>query len=95
MDKPTYTMKLTASEAKKISGLTAEEEVAAIEDRIEKAAKEKKRQIELKSDFWISEGYDQTEKYLKACGILENNGYTVKFFYEELQFVNMYTIVSW
>jgi hypothetical protein len=47
------------------------------------------------NNFWIKEGYGQTEKYKSACKILEENGYTVEFFYEEKQFVNMYTVVRW
>jgi hypothetical protein len=101
-----YKMKLTAEEAKKFVEQTAEQdkkfakiaaeaEIAAIESLIEIAARGKKRQVRLLSNFWINEGYSQTEKYKAARKILEENGYTVEFFYEERQFVNMYTVVRW
>jgi hypothetical protein len=35
------------------------------------------------------------QEYKQACQILEGDGYTVKFFYEERQFVAMYTTVEW
>ena len=101
-----YKMKFTAEEAKKFVEQTAEQEkrfakiaaeseIAAIESLIETAARGKKREVRLLSNFWINEGYSQTEKYKAACKILEENGYTVEFFYEEKQFVNMYTVVRW
>jgi hypothetical protein len=90
-----YKMKFTAKEAQKFVVVTAEEEVADIESLIEKAARENKREVRLLNNFWVNEGYVGTEKYKAACKILEENGYTVEFFYEEKQFVNMYTVVKW
>jgi hypothetical protein len=95
MEKAMYKMKFTAEDAKKFKVRTAEEEIDAIEPLIATAAKEKQLEVRLLSDFWINEGYSQTEKYIKACKILRDNGYTVEFFYEERQFVNMYTVVKW
>jgi hypothetical protein len=55
----------------------------------------KYRSTELTSDFWISEGYNGTKDWNKACDILRSDGFTVEFFYEERQVGNMFTVVKW
>lgn len=87
--------KFTAAEARVLAGPSVEDHVNDALDSIKKAAEKKFRSTNLVSDFWVNEGYGRTEKYKKACKELENLGFTVEFFYEELQFVNMYTVVSW
>jgi len=87
--------KITAQEARKLAGPTVQERVDEVYTLIREAATEKKRFVNLRDDFWVNEGYSKTKEYQQACMILEGEGYTVRFFYEERQFVDMYTIVEW
>jgi hypothetical protein len=88
-------MKITAKEARELAGMTAEEEVEGVYELIREAATEKKRSVFLHTNFWTHGGYDKKEDWKKAKLLLEEDGFKVEFFYEEKQFVNMYTIVSW
>lgn len=87
--------KITAAEAKKLAGLTIEDRVDEVFNLIREAAKNKKRSLALHSEFWARGGYHRTEEWRDACGMLESQGFEVEFFYEEKQFVNMYTVVKW
>lgn len=86
---------ITANEARGLAGPTVQERVDMLEDQIRKAAENKKRSIALHDDFWVNGGYSQTNDYKQAVKILEGLGFKVRFFYEERQFVDMYTIVEW
>lgn len=86
---------ITANEARGLAGPTPQERVEMLEDKIKKAAAAKKRSIALHDSFWVQEGYNGTHDYQQACTILEGLGYKVRFFYEERQLVDMYTIVEW
>ena len=46
-------------------------------------------------DWWANIGYERKQSWKEAEKILKEFGYTLDFFYEELQFVNMYAIVRW
>ena len=85
---------ITAQEARELAGPTVEERVAAVYPLIREAAENGQRSIAL-HDWWAHEGYSRTVEYKLACEILEGDGYKVSFFYEERQFVNMYTLVEW
>ena len=85
----------TAADARKLAGPTAQEEVDVIIPLIKEAAKKKERKLCLHQDFWVNEAYSQTPKYKEAQKILESLGFKVEFYYEEKQFVNMFTIVKW
>ena len=87
-------IKITAAEARKLAGPTVQERVDEVYPLIREAAEKGKREIAL-HDWWANEGYSGTADYKQACMILEGDGYKVRFFYEECQFVNMYTIVEW
>ena len=90
---------ITAKEARKLTGPTFDERVeeqlefAYVE--IRKAAKNKKSEVALHSEFWTRGGYDCTDEYKAAVKKLEELGYNVEFFYEERLIVDMYTIVKW
>lgn len=90
---------ITAKEAKEIAGPTLleqlKEQLEYADKTIRSAAEQGHRVTRLSNEFWSRGGYDQSELYKKAVKELEKLGFTVKFFYEELQFVNMYTIVEW
>lgn len=88
-------MKITAEEARNLAGMTPEEEVEIVYGLIKEAATKKKRRVALHSPFWTHGGYNRTEDWKAAKLLLEADGFTVDFFYEERQFVDMYTIVSW
>lgn len=62
---------------------------------IEKAAAKNKRRADLHMDFWARYGCSWTSEYKQACELLKKHGFAVQFFYEERQFVNMFTIVEW
>lgn len=87
--------KITAGEARKLSGPSVHEHVDAVYTLIRAAAEKKQRQIRLHNSFWVQEGYSRTANYAAACKILEGEGYKVSFFYDERQFVDMYTVVEW
>ena len=87
--------KITAAEARELAGLTVEERVDEVFNLIREAAKNKKRSLALHDDFWSRGGYNRTEEWRDACGMLSSEGFEVEFFYEEKQFVNMYTVVKW
>lgn len=87
--------KITAAEARALAGPTVEERVAEVYPLIREAAQQGKRSLALTSDFWCQGGYSVTPDWEKACSLLRADGYEVKFFYQERQFVDMYTVVSW
>jgi hypothetical protein len=86
--------KITAQEARELAGPTIQERVDAVYPLIRKAAEEGKREVHL-HDWWVHSGFSGTKYYKQACDILRTDGYTVEFFYEERQFVNMYTVIKW
>jgi hypothetical protein len=86
--------KITAHEARELAGPTVQERVDAVYPLIRKAAEEKHRHVTLNA-WWANSGYGGTKDYKQACDILRADGYTVEFFYEERQFVDMYTVVKW
>lgn len=88
-------MKITAEEARKLSGPTVEERVNSVYALIRAATEKKQRKVHLHDDFWTYGGYDSTNEWKKAAAMLQEDGFKVKFYYNELQFVDMYTIVSW
>ena len=86
--------KITAQEARNLAGPTAQERVNEVYPKIREAAEKGKRYVNL-HDWWANAGYSKTNEYKQACMILEGDGYKVSFFYEERQFVDMYTVVEW
>ena len=86
--------KITAAEARRLAGPTVQERVDDVYPLIREAAEAGKRSITL-HDWWANEGYSKTFEYKQACMILEGDGFKVEFFYEERQFVDMYTVVKW
>lgn len=90
---------ITAKEARDLSGPTLEEQVAeelkVAETRIREEATLGKRKLSLHGPFWAHEGYSKTEAYKMARQVLVDQGFDVDFFYEERQFVDMYTVVKW
>lgn len=97
--------RLTAKQAKEISGPTLEEEVGdkvdALLVAIEGAAKQKRRSLKTgweykeNEDLWIRGGYSGSKDWNLAKKMLEELGYKVSFYYQENQFVDMYTLIEW
>jgi hypothetical protein len=88
--------RITAEQARELAGPTIEERVEAVYPLIRAAAEKRLRSITLNSGgFWCDEGYDQTAAYKQACDLLRKDGFNVEFFYQELQFVDMGTKISW
>lgn len=88
---------ITAKEARELSGPTIAERIADLDPLIREACKRKARVVHIHDDWWVQCGYsnDRRNEWLEACNQLRELGFKVEFFYEELQFVNMYVIVSW
>ena len=90
---------MDAKTARKLSGVPdedlAKEQVAKAEKDIENAAKNKKRMVYLTGSFWAYGGYDVEPTWKLATKMLREKGFTVKFRYEERQFVDMGTEVHW
>lgn len=87
--------RITAQEARELAGPSVQEQVDLVYPKIREAAEKGARVIHLHDSFWVHDGYSRTDAYNQACMILEGDGYKVRFFYEERQFVDMYTIVEW
>lgn len=87
--------KITAQEARKLAGPTAQDYVNEVYPLIRAAATAHKRSLNLTDDFWVNGGYSSSDPWKEAKKILESDGFIVRFFYEERQFVNMFTIVEW
>jgi hypothetical protein len=93
--------RLTATEARGLSGKTLDEKIDSLLAVIEKVAREGKRELRTgyqhreDPDLWIQGGYSHTHEWDAAKIELEKLGYTVTFFYEERQFVDMYTKITW
>ncbi len=87
--------RITAAEARALMPFDAESEVNKVYALIRIAASSGETKLHLHDAFWTRQAYEGSSEYNLACEILRADGYTVKFFYEENQFVDMYTIVSW
>ncbi len=87
--------RITAEEARELAGPTVQERVEAVYPLIRKAAEEKQRMIALHSAFWVNGGYIESTEWKEACKLLRKDGFKVSFYYEERQFVDMYTVVEW
>jgi hypothetical protein len=89
-------MKITAEEARQLSGLSIEEKVDVVFELIRKTATLKERNIKLNHDnLWKTGGYSRSPDWLKACRILKDVGFTVDYYFSEDQTSVSYTIVSW
>jgi hypothetical protein len=92
---------ITADKARDLSGRTLQEKIDELGISIENAAKKTHRYLrtgwEHKSDksLWIDGGYKKTEEWKKAKKMLEDLGFNVSFYYNEAQFVDMYTLIEW
>lgn len=86
---------ITAKEARELAGLTVEEQVADVFAEIREAATKGKRKLSLHGQFWAYGGYNKTPEWLAAKKLLEDQGFVVSFYYNESQFVDMYTVVEW
>lgn len=71
------------------------EEVQKIEPRIKESAEKGNRMVYLSDNFWARGGYDMDPTWKAAVKVLEDRGFTVKFRYVELQFVDIGTEVHW
>jgi hypothetical protein len=89
------TKRITAAEARLLSGPSAQERVDQVYPLIRGAAEQRRRSVHLTDVFWTQGGYQGTAEWAAACEVLRADGFTVSFFYEERQFVNMYTVVEW
>jgi len=93
--------RLTAKEARELAGPTLDEKIDSLLAAIGTAAANEKRQLrtgwEYKEhpELWINGGYSRTSEYRRAEEILKKLGYDVSFYYNEGQFVDMYTIIKW
>ena len=87
--------RITAEQARALMPFDAGSEVNKVYASIRMAASAGKTKLHLHGDFWANQGYNTSDEYKRACEILRADGYKVEFFYEEKQFANFYTIVSW
>lgn len=85
---------ITAKDARGLAGPTVEERVDDVLGKIKTEAKSGKRKLALHG-WWANEGYKSSKDYKFAVSLLEERGFKVDFHYEERQFVDMYTVISW
>lgn len=94
-------MRLTAKEARELSGTTPEEHVDDVCDMIRAKCNNKelppanRRSLRLDHPFWVDGGYKVTPEWQEGVRLLRDLGYKVEFIYKESQFVDMYTLVEW
>ena len=86
---------ITAKEARELAGPTVEEQVAEVFEAIREAATKGNRRLPLNGQFWAYGGYNKSPEWLAAKKLLEDQGFVVSFYYNESQFVDMYTVVEW
>ena len=77
-------MRITADEARKLSGLTAQEEVDAIYPLIREAATKGEKSILITTEFWKNEGERVTAKFAEAIGILRADGFVAEWYSEKV-----------
>jgi hypothetical protein len=98
---PEKKKRLTAAQAREIAGTTVSEKVDALLERIHDFAERKKRSIKIgrddcpDTDFWVQGAYKDNDDFHQAKRELEALGYSVNFWYEEKQFVDMFLEISW
>ncbi len=91
-------MILTAAQAREISGPSAEDYLATIEQHIRKAAEAKQREVLIRDEpfaHWLYGSNELTAEPRKAIDALKAAGYAVDLFYQESQFVDMALRVKW
>lgn len=97
-------MRITAREARELSTTVeqkTDEAIDSICERIAVMAKEQKRMLRAGYDYdkdpqlWIHGGYFNTPEWRYATEVLRKLGFKVTFYYKELQFVDMYTLIEW
>jgi hypothetical protein len=88
--------KITAEEARALSISPIEIALDEAYEMIRAKAAAKGKKVALHGDFWVKQGYSETEDYKEACDILRKDGFNVEFYYNDSSyFVDMYTVVSW
>lgn len=92
---PTTEKMITADRARMIAGPSVIEYVEEACAIIQENAGKGLHRAVLRGEFWEHGGYNETGQYKVAKHKLEALGFTVKFIYQEQQFVNMYTEVCW
>lgn len=96
---------ITAAEARALAGVPdseyVEAAVARLLDAVKAAAPKGKRALRTgwehkeDRDLWIEGGYSRTSNWKSAVSMLEKLGFKVRFYYQEGQFVDEYTLVEW
>jgi hypothetical protein len=86
---------ISAKEAQALMPKTPQGHVDDVQPLIEAAAKAGYGSTVIRTDFWANDGYSKTKDWYAACEILKAFGYETKFFYEERQFVDMGTEITW
>ena len=89
---------ITAEQARLLAGPSAEEYLELISKRIEKAASEKQREVIIRDNpyaEWLYSEQNMAPVARKVIDELRANGFQVKLYYNELQFVDMGLWISW
>lgn len=69
--------RITAAEARALAGPTIDERVDDACERIEGAARARRRSIKLQGNWWGAEGADNSSAYIAASGALIALGFAV------------------
>lgn len=89
---------ITAEQARLLAGPTAEEYLEIIGDRIEMAAMNKEREVIIRDTpyaEWLYSEKDMPPAAREVVAKLRKNGFEVKLYYNELQFVDMGLWIRW
>ena len=91
--------RITAQEARELCSESVQGQLDIAYERIRDAATEGSNQVSL-YDWWATEAYNDSAKYICACKLLREDGFTVRFYYGDTGFqfalnVEMCTVVEW
>jgi hypothetical protein len=88
---------ITAEEAKKLSGLSIEDHLDFIEQKIRYAAENKQHEVFIREEPYCLWLYPSRIGKLESdvIEVLRQNGFTVKLYYMESQFVDVALWIKW
>jgi hypothetical protein len=89
---------ITAEQARELAGPTVEEYLKDISVYIEKAAKEQKREVIIRTQPYADWMYSESsapEVAKQVLAELRKAGFTVEMYYDALQFVDLGMRIKW
>lgn len=89
---------ITAKQAREISGPSSKDYLLFIEGKIKSAAESKGKSVTIRDEpyaRWLYSEKENTQAAKEAIKCLRENGFQLKLYYKEMQFVDMGLEISW